>query len=126
MATHDRLMIIVADRVLVRQRLEQRHVALLHVEESHCLQGIMRRAAERCRKGGRYGGLQIMQATRWVVARYMFLVDRAAVGSWATPKTIGIVAVAVLAASAASVLLGVAITATRRCTKSVTTAGKRS
>jgi hypothetical protein len=47
----------------------------------------------------------------------MFLVDRAAVGSWATPKTIGIVAVAVLAASAASVLLGVAITATRRCTK---------
>src|SRR5262249_48245979 len=47
-------------------------------------------------------------------------------GSSATPKTIGIVVVAALAAGAAVVKPGVAITATRRRTKSAISAGKRS
>jgi hypothetical protein len=44
-------------------------------------------------------------------------------GSSATPKTIGIVAVAALAASAAGALPGMAITATRRRTRSAISAG---
>ena len=47
-------------------------------------------------------------------------------GSSPTPKTIGIVVVAALAASAAAVLPGVAITATRRRTRSAMSAGRRS
>ena len=47
-------------------------------------------------------------------------------GSSATPKTIGIVAVAALAAIVPGVLPGVAITATRRRTRSATLAGKLS
>jgi hypothetical protein len=43
-----------------------------------------------------------------------------------TPKTIGIVAVAALAASAAGLLPGVAITATRRRTRSAMSDGRRS
>jgi hypothetical protein len=46
-------------------------------------------------------------------------------GSSATPKTIGIVFVAALAASAA-VVVGVAITATRRRTRSAISAGRTS
>jgi len=47
-------------------------------------------------------------------------------GSAPTPKTIGIVVVAALAASAAGLLPGVAMTATRRRTKSVMSDGRRS
>ena len=47
-------------------------------------------------------------------------------GSSPTPKTIGIVVVAALAASAAEVLPGVAITATRRRTRSAMSDGRRS
>src|SRR5215472_10516885 len=46
-------------------------------------------------------------------------------GSAPTPKTIGTVAVPALAASAAGVLAGVAITATPRCTKSPSNSGSR-
>src|SRR5262249_32249278 len=47
-------------------------------------------------------------------------------GSSPTPKTIGIVAVAALAASEAGVLPAVAITATRRRTRSAMSDGRRS
>jgi hypothetical protein len=47
-------------------------------------------------------------------------------GSSPTPNTIGIVAVAALAANAKDVVVGVAITATRRRTRSAITAGRRS
>jgi len=43
-----------------------------------------------------------------------------------TPNTIGIVGVAALAASAAGVLMGVAMTATRRRTRSAASEGRRS
>jgi hypothetical protein len=47
-------------------------------------------------------------------------------GSSATPNTIGIVVVAAFATGAAAVKAGVAITATRRRTRSAMSAGKRS
>src|ERR1700738_5605593 len=47
-------------------------------------------------------------------------------GSSPTPKTSGIVVVAALAANAAGLLPGVAITATRRRTRSATSDGRRS
>jgi hypothetical protein len=49
-----------------------------------------------------------------------------ATGSSLTPNTIGMFVVAAFAASEAGVLPGVAITATRRRTRSAITAGKRS
>jgi hypothetical protein len=53
--------------------------------------------------------------------------DRAGTGgSSPTPKTMGIAAVAALTASAAGMLAGAAITATRRSTSSAATAGRRS
>ena len=43
-AAHDRLVVVVAHRVLVGEVLEERRVAVLHVEERHRLAGVVRRA----------------------------------------------------------------------------------
>ncbi len=76
-AAEDRLVVVVAHRVVVGERLEQRRVAVLHVEVRHRLPGVVRCAAGRRAVGRRDGGLQIVQAARGVVGRHVLAIDRA-------------------------------------------------
>ena len=68
-------MIIVADGVFVGEEFEEWRIAILHVEERHCLPGVMRRIGEWCAVGRRYRRLEIMQTTRWVIPGYVLCVD---------------------------------------------------
>jgi hypothetical protein len=71
-------------------------------------------------------GIEIIEAIALPPGRERLATSPSFTGSSPTAKTIGIAAVATLAASAAGVVPGVAMTATRRWTKSAIRAGKRS
>ena len=60
-AAQYRLVIVVAHRVFIGEGLEERRVALLHVEERHGLAGVVRRARGRRAVGRGDRGLQIVQ-----------------------------------------------------------------
>ena len=76
-AAEHRLVVIVADGVMVGEEFEKRRITILHVEKRHGLPGIMRRAARRRAVSRRNCRLQIVQAARRVALRHVFCVDRA-------------------------------------------------
>jgi hypothetical protein len=66
-AAKHRLVIVVAHRVPVGERFENRCVAVLHVEERHRLPGVMWRAGRRRAVRRRDRRLQIMQTACRVI-----------------------------------------------------------
>ena len=77
-AAHHGLVVVVAHGVLVGERLEQRHVALLHVEDRHGLAGVVRTCGgERRRIGRGDRRLEVVQAAGRVAPGDVLGVDRA-------------------------------------------------
>ena len=72
-----KLMIVVVYRVIVSKELEQQSIAVLQVEELHCLPSVMRCAARRRAVGRSNCRLQVMETACGVVFRYVLVVDGA-------------------------------------------------